>query len=88
MARTKRRSNAEEACIRYHTAKLLKAGVIERAKSSWSSQVVLVKKNGGTLHYCIDYRKLNSVTLKDSHLLPRIDDSFFRPLTWQAVIAK
>ena len=36
---------------------------------------MLVKKKDGNTHFCIDYRKLNAVTRKDSFPLPRIDDA-------------
>merc|ERR1712044_80222 len=55
--------------------KMLKDGVIETSNSPWASPVVLVRKKDNTLRYCIDYRKLNAVTRKDSYPLPRIDDS-------------
>lgn len=55
--------------------KMLSTGVIEPSSSPWASPVVLVRKKDGTLRYCIDYRKLNAVTVKDSYPLPRIDES-------------
>lgn len=49
-------------------------GVIEESESPWVFLAVLVKKKEGSLRFCIDYRKLNAVTIKDSYPLPRIDD--------------
>ena len=53
---------------------MLKQDVIERSNSPWSSNVVIVKKKDHTLRMCIDYRRLNDVTVKDSYPLPRIAD--------------
>ena len=49
-------------------------GVIQASKSPWSSPVVLVQKNDGSLRFCVDYRELNSVTKPDTFPLPRVDD--------------
>ena len=53
--------------------KLLELGVIEPAVSPWASNVVLVKKKDGSYRCCIDYRQLNSVTVKDAYPVPRTD---------------
>ena len=49
--------------------------LIEESFSPWSSPVITVPKKSGGIRFCIDYRKLNKVTIQDSQALPRIDDS-------------
>ena len=58
--------------VREHLKLMLDAGVIWPSNSPWCNAVVLVRKKDGSLHFCINFRKLNSLTVKDSHPLPCI----------------
>jgi hypothetical protein len=57
---------------------MIEAGLIINSKSPWCSPVRLVRKKDGSIRVCVDYRKLNNVTVKDSYPLPRIEDLFSR----------
>ena len=57
--------------VREHLKLVLDAGVIP-SNSPWCNAVVLVRKKDGSLRFCIDFRRLNTLTVKDSHPLPRI----------------
>jgi len=47
-------------------------GIIEPSASRWASNVVLVRKEHNSLRFCIDYRQLNRVNVRDSYPLPFI----------------
>ncbi|GFY35860.1 retrovirus-related Pol polyprotein from transposon 17.6 [Trichonephila clavipes] len=54
--------------------RLLSEGIIEECESLYASPVVLIPKPNGTFRLCIDYRKLNEITVADTYPLPRMDD--------------
>ena len=54
---------------------MLQQKIVEPASGPWSSPIVLVSKKDGTPRFCVDYRRINNLTRKDAHPLPRIDDT-------------
>lgn len=70
-----RNSRKEKELIEGEVQTMLKNGIIQPSESPWSSPPLLVGKKDGDLRFCVDYRRLNSVTEKDSYPLPRIDET-------------
>ncbi|XP_061999269.1 uncharacterized protein LOC133716595 [Rosa rugosa] len=71
-----RMAPAELKELKTQLQELLDKGFIRPSVSPWGAPVLFVKKKDDTLRLCIDYRKLNKVTVKNKYPLPRIDDLF------------
>jgi hypothetical protein len=54
---------------------LVEMGMIRPSMSPYAAAKVFAKKNDGTARFCLDYRRINDITIKDAYPLPRIDDS-------------
>lgn len=73
-----RLSEREMEEMKKRIKELLAAGHIEPSSSPWSTPILFVRKKDGTLCLCIDYRALNTVTIRDEYPLSRIDAIFDR----------
>ena len=57
--------------VRQHVQQMLDGGAIRPSQSPWCNTIVLVRKKDDTLWFCIDFRRLNAQTKKDSYPIPR-----------------
>jgi len=74
--RSYRLSKFKSEILKDELTKLLNKKLIVPSYSEWCSPVVIVPKSNGKWRVCIDFRKVNDLTIKDSYSLPYIDEIF------------
>jgi len=67
---------AELVELKKQLVELQSNGFIRPSTSPWGAPALFAKKKDGSLRLCIDYRRLNRVTIKNKYPMPRIDDLF------------
>jgi len=75
-----RYSPAQKDEIEKQVLELLQSGMIQQSSSPFASPALLVKKKTGEWRLCVDYRRLNALTIKNSYPMP-IMEEFLDELT-------
>ncbi|CAF1454628.1 unnamed protein product [Adineta ricciae] len=57
---------------------LLQHGLIRKSYSPFAAPALLVAKHDGTWRMVVDYKKLNTMTIKDNHPLPNMEQTIRR----------
>jgi hypothetical protein len=69
-----RYSPQQKTEIENRITEMLQKGVIQHSSCPFASPVLLVKKKDSTWRFCVDYRHLNAITIKNKHPLPIVDE--------------
>lgn len=67
-------SEAEQKALKDYLEDNLAKGFIAPSESPAASPILFVKKKDGSLRLCVDYRRLNNITIKNRYPLPLISD--------------
>lgn len=73
-----RLSHTEREQVRDMVGEMMEAGIIRESTSEYASPIILVRKKDGKHRLCVDYRLLNSVTVKERYPMPVIEDEIAR----------
>lgn len=74
-----RLAESEKRVVRKMIHELLINNIIRKSSSPYASPILLVKKKNGENRMCVDFRKLNAITIKDKYPMPLIEEQIDRP---------
>ena len=77
----------EKEMMRNYISESVASGIIRLSSSPVAAGFFFVAKKDGSLRPCLDYRQLNTITVKNKYLLPLLS-STFEPLTHATVFTK
>lgn len=66
--------HSQKTEIEMQVQQMLDSGIIKNSNSPFASPVILVRTNDDTWRFCVDYRHLNKLTIKDRFPIPNIDE--------------
>lgn len=69
--------NHHKTELKNQVKEMLDLGIIRHSQRPYASPALLVGKRDDTLQMCIDYKKLNSMTIIDKFIIPIIDDLLY-----------
>ena len=72
----RRHPDAHLPIIDEHVQSMLKNGIIVPSQSNYASNVTLARRPCGKYRFCVDYRRLNAQTIRDSHGIPLISSCY------------
>ena len=70
----RRLPNTLRAVVGQQVKEMTDSNIVGPSQSPWASLIVLVCKKDSTWRFCIDYRTLNNVTVRDSYMIPHVSD--------------
>lgn len=73
--RSRRLAPADIEDVRRHLKGLMAAGIVKESRSPYASPIVVARKKNGDVRMCVDYRTLNSRTIPDQYITPRVEDA-------------